>query len=273
MGVVRLGGARLYYQTAGPTAGPASGEAPALVLIHGLGSSGADWEDQVPVFSKYFRVIVPDLRGHGASARRGAYSVEQFAADTWQLLDRLSVEAPALLGHSMGGAVAMQMTLDRPGRVTKLVLANTLPNFRPQTLAQRWMLWSRLLLMGWLGPRGLAEVMTEKMYPRPDQAALRRKVAKRGARNDRNAYLGSIRALTGWSVADRLAELKLPVLVLAAELDFLPRAETDRFVAALPDARLVLFPGTGHGLPLEEPAAFNRAVLEFLGSGDSDPFL
>lgn len=264
MGVFRLGESRLYYQTAGQTAGPASGETPVLVLIHGLGSSGPDWEEQVPVFSQYFRVIVPDLRGHGASARRGLYSVEQFAADTWQLLDHLGVEQAILLGHSMGGAVAMQMTLDRPGRVPKLVLTNTLPNFRPQTLAQRWMLWSRLLLMGWLGPRRLSEVMTEKMYPRADQVALRRKVARRSAQNDRNAYLGSIRALTGWSIADRLPELRLPVLVLAAEFDFLPRSETDRLVAALPDARLVVFPGTRHGLPLEEPAAFNRAVLEFL---------
>lgn len=256
MGVLRLGGARLYYQSLG------AGQP--LVLIHGLGSSGADWEEQVPEFSKAFKVIVPDLRGHGASARSGEYSVERFSQDTWQLLDHLRLERPLLLGHSMGGAVAMQMVLDRPGQVPKLVLANTLASFRPETLAQRWMLWSRLLLMGWLGPRRLSQVMTERLYPRPDQAALRARVARRNARNDKNAYLGSIRGLTRWSISERLSELTLPVLVLAAEFDYFPRADLERFVAALPDARLRVFAGTRHGLPLELPAEFNRAVLEFL---------
>ena len=266
MGVTRIEGARLYYQAAGPS----HGNAPPLVLIHGLGSSSADWEGQVPEFSKHFRVIVPDLRGHGGSSRAGDYRVERFAADTWQLLDHLRIENPALLGHSMGGAVAMQMVLDRPGRVRKLVLANTVPSFRPRTLAERWMLWSRLLLMGWLGPRRLSEYMNEKLYPRPDQAALRRRVARRNAKNDKNTYLGSIRALTQWSIENRLRELTLPVLLLVAEKDYFPRSDADRFIAALPDARLITFPGTRHGLPLEEPVLFNRAVLDFLRPG-SDP--
>lgn len=256
MGVVRLADVRLYYQS--------TGAGPPLVLIHGLGASGADWEGQVPAFAARYHVIVPDLRGHGGSARRGEYSVPQFARDTWALLDHLGLSRCAVLGHSMGGAVAMQMALDRPGAITKLALANTLPNFRPRTLPQRWMLWSRLLLMSLLGPRRLSEVMTRRMFPRDDQAALRRRVARRNARSDEQAYLASIRALTQWSIVERLPELKLPVLVLAAEHDFLPAAETARFVAALPDARRVDFPGTRHGLPLEAPEAFNQAVLEFL---------
>jgi pimeloyl-ACP methyl ester carboxylesterase len=256
MGVLRVEGARLYYQTAG------SGEP--LVLLHGLGSSGADWEYQVPELAHYFQVIVPDFRGHGASDRAGDYGVERFAADTWRLLDHLGMRSFDLLGYSMGGAVAMQMVLDRPGRVRRLILSNTLPSFRTDTLGKRWLLWSRLLLMGWLGPRRLSQVMTRRLYPRPDQAALREKVARRNAENDKNVYLATLRALAGWSVRERLAGLTLPVLLLSAEHDYFLRHETDAFAAALPDARLRHFAGTRHGLPLEAPAAFNRAVLEFL---------
>lgn len=256
MGVVRVEGVRLYFHGAG--------SGPPLLLLHGLGSSSRDWECQVPAFAQHYQVIAPDFRGHGGSSRSGGYSVPRFAADTWALVDQLGLGPVAVVGYSMGGAVAMQMALDRPGRITRLVLSNTLPSFRTDTLAKRWLLWSRLLLMGWLGPRRLSEVMTRRLYPRPDQAELRARVARRNAENDKNVYLETVRALVGWSVQDRLAGLDLPVLVLAAEHDYFLLRETDAFVAALPDARVVHFPGTRHGLPLEAPEAFNRAVLDFL---------
>jgi 3-oxoadipate enol-lactonase len=256
MGVLRVDGARLYYRQAG------AGEP--LVLLHGLGASSADWECQVPVLSRHFRVIVPDFRGHGASERAGEYRVERFAQDTWRLLDRLEVRAPVLVGHSMGGAVAMQMALDRPGAATRLVLANTLPSFLTDTPGKRAMLWLRLVLMGVLGPRRMSEIMTRRLYPHPHQARLRAKVARRNARHDRNVYLATIRALTRWSVRDRLGELTLPVLVIASEHDYFEGPEVLRFVASLPDGRLREFAGARHGLPLEQPAEFNAAVLEFL---------
>ena len=257
MGVLRVEGARLYFQLAG------AGEP--VVLLHGLGASSADWEYQVPELSKRFQVIVPDFRGHGASARSGEYGVERFAADTWELLDRLKARAPRLVGHSMGGAVAMQMALDRPGAVPMLALANTLPSFRTDTLAKRIMLWTRLLMMSVLGPRRLSQIMTRRLYPSADQAGLRAKVARRNASNDRNVYIATIRALTQWSVRERLAGLSMPVLVLASEHDYFGGEEARAFVAALPDARLREFAGARHGLPLERPEEFNRALLEFLG--------
>jgi 3-oxoadipate enol-lactonase len=256
MGVLRIDGARLYFQQAGAGA--------PLVLLHGLGASSADWEYQVPELARHFLVIVPDFRGHGASDRTGEYGVERFANDTWQLLDKLRITQPTLVGHSMGGAVAMQMALDRPGAVPRLVLANTLPSFLTDTPGKRAMLWLRLLLMGLLGPRRMSEIMTRRLYPHPEQAKLRAKVARRNARNDRNVYLASLRALTRWSIRDRLAALTQPVLVIASEHDYFEGAEVQRFMAALPDGRLRDFPGARHGLPLEQPEAFNRALLEFL---------
>jgi 3-oxoadipate enol-lactonase len=256
MGVLRVEGARLYFQTAG--------KGRPLVLLHGLGASSADWEYQVPELARYFQLIVPDFRGHGASDRAGEYTVQRFAADTWQLLDHLGIRTPVLVGHSMGGAVAMQMALDRPGRVAKLVLANTLPSFLIDTPGKRATLWLRLLLMGLLGPRLMAQVMTRRLYPHPGQAKLRAKVAQRNARNDRHVYLATIRALTRWSVRDRVGELTMPVLVLASEHDYFEGAEVTRFMTALPNAQLREVRGGRHGLPLERPGLFNRALLEFL---------
>lgn len=256
MGVCRVNGLRLYFHSAG------QGEP--LLLLHGLGSSSRDWENQIPEFAKHYRVIAPDFRGFGGSARAGDYSVEHFAADVWGLLARLGISRFHLLGYSMGGAVALQMALDRPERVRKLVLSNCLPSFRPDTWGKRLLLWSRLLLMSLFGPRRLSQSVAQKLFPHPDQAALRAKVARRNARNDKGVYLQTIRALVRWSVRERLGELKHPVLLLAAQHDYFSRPDLDDFVTALPDARLTVFPGTRHGLPLEAPRDYNRAVLEFL---------
>lgn len=260
MGVCRLNGARLYFQSAG------SGEP--LLLLHGLGSSSQDWEYQVPEFSRRFRVIAPDFRGFGGSSRQGPYGVEVLAADMWKLLDHLKVDRFHLLGYSMGGAVALQMALDRPGRIGGLVLANTLPSFRPDTLTRRLMLLWRLLVMSVLGPRRLSEAVALKLFPHPDQAALRARIAERRASNDKAAYLGSLRALVRWSARERLAEWQRPALILAAEHDYFPRADVEAFAAALPQAILEILPGARHGMPLGTPSAFNRSVLAFLKEGD-----
>src|SRR5689334_18580679 len=145
----------------------------------------------------------------------------------------------------------MQLVLDRPGAVPRMVLANTLPSFRTDTAAKRAMLWTRLLLMSVLGPRRLSRIMSRRLYPHADQAALRAKVARRNARNDKNVYLATIRALTSWSVSARVAELRMPVLVMVSEHDYFGGAEAERFAAALPHGWLRRFAGARHGLPLE----------------------
>lgn len=114
------------------------GSGPPLLLIHGLGSSGADWAFQREEFSRRHTLILPDLRGSGRSAKpSGPYSIAQFAADLWGLLDALAVESADLLGFSLGGAVAIEMALMRPACVHRLVLCNALSNYRTDT----WRKW------------------------------------------------------------------------------------------------------------------------------------
>src|SRR5437763_2385973 len=103
-----------------------SGAGPALLLIHGLMVSGAMYQPVLPSLATHYRVIVPDLRGHGRSgALPEPYSVEQLARDLAQLLDDLQVDAAHILGYSQGGAVAQQFARDYPKRVRGLVLGCT----------------------------------------------------------------------------------------------------------------------------------------------------
>lgn len=255
---VEVDGSKLYYEE--------SGQGPALVLLHGLGSSAEDWEYQIPEFSRHYRVIAMDLRGfHRSSRGTGAMSIARFAADVRNLLDQLDVDRFYLIGYSMGGAIALQLALDHPGAVIKMVISNSVPSFRPRTLKQHFEVFYRQIVMTLLGPVRLSRIGAQRMYPGEHQAELREKSAERGARNG-PSYLQSLRALTRWSVLDRLHELRMSVLVLAAEYDYFTREDMLQFAHALPKGRFHLFPGTHHGLPLESPNAFNAVVRKFLES-------
>lgn len=248
----------------------AAGAGPPLVLVHGLGGSHLDWEHQIAAFAPRFRVIAPDLRGFGDTGiGRHLFSIPRFARDMLGFLDRLGIAQCRVIGHSMGGAIAQQLTLDQPQRVQRLVIANSMPMFRPQTrrhfaeFAYRW------AVMGLLGPARLARIGAQRMYPGDDQAEAREKSAARGARTSRYSYLAALAALGRWSVLDRLGELQLPVLILGAEHDYYTREENVRFAHALPRGRLHIVERAHHALPSEMPELFNRLVLRFLLARDN----
>ncbi len=110
MPTINLNATELYYES--------TGTGPPLLLIHGLGSSGDDWAFQRDDLARQHRLILPDLRGSGRSAKPpGPYSIAQFAADLWALVDALGIEYIDVLGFSLGGAVALEMALARPPAV------------------------------------------------------------------------------------------------------------------------------------------------------------
>ncbi|MBL6751029.1 MAG: alpha/beta hydrolase [Nevskia sp.] len=256
-----VNGTRLFYAD--------DGAGTPLLLVHGIGTDHEDWEDQVPVFARRYRVIAPDLRGYGRSDRGGEFSPQAFAADLWALLDGLGIGRFLLVGHSMGGAVALQMAVDQPERVLALVAADTLPSFVIDTPAKRLLFAFRYVMMSLFGPRRLARAVANKLFPEPGQAALRERSCRRGAAIDRHVYLKNLRQLVGWSVQRRLERLRMPVLVIAAEHDYFPVGDAEAFTAALPDGRLSVFAGRHHALPLEAPRRFNATVLRFFAAAAS----
>jgi 3-oxoadipate enol-lactonase len=255
-----LPGVRLHYAEARPK----DPSVPALVLLHGIGASLKDWDFNIPAFARHYRVIAPDLRGFGLSERSGNYGVATFANDIWMLLEQLGVGRFHLIGHSMGGAVALQMAVDRPERIERLIAADTLPSFQTNTFGKRILFAYRFLMMGVFGPQRLSKAVAVKLFPNSDQQALRDRAIEGGMANDRAVYLETLKTLLGWSVADQLQRLTMPVLVVAAEHDYFPVPDAEAFARALRDARLKIFAGMHHALPLEAPQAFNTAVLRFL---------
>jgi 3-oxoadipate enol-lactonase len=257
MPFVNVSGIDLFYETTG------SGEP--VLLLHGLGSSTQDWERQVPALSERHLVIAYDARGHGRSQKRcGPYGVAVFAADTAALLDALGVGPVHVVGLSMGGMIAFQLLSSRPDLVRSAVIVNSGPEFVLTSRALRFALLQRSLLVRALGMRGWGKLLGRRLFPSPAQASLRATFVERIAGNDKRTYLAVQRSLAGWSVADRLAGMDRPVLVLAGDRDYTPVSFKEEYVARMPRARLSVIAGAGHALPMEKPREFNAALLDFL---------
>ena len=248
--------ARIHYSSRG------SGEP--LLLIHGLGSSGADWAFQIPSLAPRFRMITPDLPGCGRSpALAAAPSIAELARALWTLLDDLQIDTAHIAGFSLGGAVALEMALQRPCSVPKLGLINSLATYR----IDHWRKWCEarmsIALVRGLGMRTMARLLAGRSFPETWQQPLRdRAVAVIGA-VPAAAYLSMAAALEGWTAVERLDTLRSKVLIIAAEHDFTPLAEKRALAESL-GAQFVIARGSRHGTPFDAIELTNASLLALL---------
>jgi 3-oxoadipate enol-lactonase len=241
------------------------GSGESVVLLHGLGSSGDDWAFQVGPLAAAFHVVVPDLRGCGGSpVTSGPCSIAGFADDVWRLLDRLGVTRASLVGFSMGGAVALEMALQRPHAVRRLALINSLPSYRADHWRKVLEYWLQTGMVRMFGMRRTARMVARRLFPHPWQAAMRLRVVDVVGGSRPEPYLRCARALADWCAADRIDGMPMPVMMIAGEHDYTTLAEKQRWAARL-RAALVVVHGSRHGTPFDAIAATNGVLLAFLG--------
>jgi 3-oxoadipate enol-lactonase len=251
---------QIHYQESG------SGEA--ILFLHGLGSCGQDWILQFPAFEIRFRVIAPDLRGHGQTDKPpGRVRVAHLASDVLGLLDTLTVERAHVVGLSLGGCVALLLALDAPQRVRSLTLVNTFAHLEPGDPGHALMLVSRLALLGVRGLPAQAHFVAARMFPKPEQEILRKLAAERIASNDMATYRRLMLAIGAFDVRNRLGQITCPTLVIAGDRDTTVPIHPKQFLAArIPGARLEIIADSGHATPIDQADVFNRLVLEFVES-------
>ena len=241
------------------------GKGDPLLLIHGLGSSSRDWEMQISHFVEHFKVIAIDLRGHGRSDKPpGPYSMSMFAEDVANLLRKLETESVNVIGISLGGMVAFQLVLDHPGLVRKMVIVNSVPELVPQGIKDVIGYWQRLVIVGLFGMEKMGQFLAARFFTDPEQEPLKEVFVKRWGENHKPSYRAALKAAYGWSVVERLGEIKVPTLVVGADGDYFPTAEKEIYTAKIPGAELVVIEDSKHALPAEKPQEFNRLVSEFL---------
>jgi 3-oxoadipate enol-lactonase len=254
---IQSNGIHLYYEI--------SGEGQPLLFIHGLGSSTRDWEFQVQEFAKSYKVITFDLRGHGQSDKpAGPYSMAMFAADTVGLLRGLGIDRAHVVGLSLGGGVAFQLAVDAPQMLKTLTIVNSTPELLIRTFRDQVTVWQRLIIVQLLGMRKMGEVLSKRLFIKPEQEDIRQIFVTRWAENDQRAYLNAMRALVGWSVAARIGSIRCPALVIAADHDYTAVPVKEEYTAKIPGAQLVTIPDARHATPVEQPQKFNLVLKTFL---------
>ncbi len=246
------------------------GTGPAVVLLHGFPLDRTMWDAQVRALSPGYRVIAPDLRGHGRSpAPDGAYTMDQMAEDVVELLDGLEIQGPVVLGGlSMGGYVSLALALNHPERVRALVLTDTRALAdSPEAAAAREQTARAVLKAG--GLDDVIEGMVARLFARStfhDRPAL---VPPIQDVMERTSPMGVAGALRGMALRPdrrpRLKEITCPTLVVVGDCDVIsPLDEMKALADAMPGARFQVIRGAGHLSPYESPDAFNSALLEFL---------
>jgi 3-oxoadipate enol-lactonase len=254
---IQSNGINLYYEI--------HGKGQPLLFIHGLGSSTRDWEFQVTEFSKAYEVITLDLRGHGQSDKpAGPYSMAIFAADVTGLLRGLGIDRAHVVGLSLGGGVAFQLAVDSPQMLKSLTIVNSTPELLVRSFKDQLMVWQRIAIVNLLGMRKMGEVLSKRLFIKPEQEDIRQTFVARWAENDQHAYLHAMRALVGWSVSARIGSISCPTLIIAADQDYSPISVKEEYTARIPGAQLVIIPDSRHATPVEHPQEFNLVLKKFL---------
>jgi 3-oxoadipate enol-lactonase len=257
-----VNGAALHYTVTGPA------EAPVVLLLHGLGSSGDDWAPQVAALADRYRVLAVDLPGHHRSPRaRGTASIPRMAAAVGALLDRLAIERVHVVGLSLGGCVALALALSTPERVRSLVVVNAFARVRPAGIRGA-LRGARRLVLAMVAPmRWVAASVAREAFPDAEHTALREAATARLAANARRSYLTCLGALLRFDVRGRLGEIRCPTLIVAGARDTtVPLAAKELLARAIPDARLQVIGDSGHVTHIDRPEAFNRLLLEHLAA-------
>jgi pimeloyl-ACP methyl ester carboxylesterase len=262
------------YRTAGDAG-------PAIVLVHGIAGSSDQWEPAMRILGERFTVIAPDLLGHGRSAKpRGDYSLGAYASGVRDLLVALGHPAATVVGHSLGGGVAMQFAYQFPERCERLVLVSSgglgnevHPLLRAATLPGSELVLpliahARLLAAGEAVGAALRRL---GLRAGPDVAELARGYGSLSDAEARSAFLHTLRAVIDpggqrVSAVDRLyLAADMPTLIVWGRRDpIIPATHAGTAHRGMPGSRLILLDDAGHFPQLDDPPGFANILGEFM---------
>lgn len=242
------------------------GEGLPLLFIHGFPLSSAAWRDQIETLQSSYRVIVPDLTGFGESEPPvGAVSMEQYATDLHELINHLSIDASVVVGHSMGGYIALAFARKFPKAVKGLVLVGTKSGAdTPEAAKGRRDTANKVTADG-------TQIVIDQMLPKffslgHSNAEMTNHVQKIMAAASSEGVAGALLGMAGRPDSTPLLNIiTAPTLVVAGVDDQVISAmESKKLADAIPNAKLELIPGAGHLVALEKPGEFNSVLMQWL---------
>lgn len=257
MPYITCGDIKIYFER--------TGRGPTLVLIHGLGGDVRLWAPIINKLKNNFTLLAFDMRGSGKSAKpEEAYTVEQMANDAASFIGQICGKAVCVLGSSMGGVVAMELAIRRPELVEKLVLVSTLPSwhgpFPPTEDTQS------LFRRTDVSPELLAAVF-ERIFGSKYKKKNSAKDYIDFRLSDDNpqplyAYLNQLDAMETYGLNKNICSISVPTLIVAGNEDkVVPPQNASWLKENIPGARLKIFEGGGHMIPVEMPEQLAAEIL------------
>jgi 4,5:9,10-diseco-3-hydroxy-5,9,17-trioxoandrosta-1(10),2-diene-4-oate hydrolase len=249
----------------------AAGKGPPVLLLHGADAGATTWFPSIGPLSAPFRVLAPDVVGYGESDKpAAAYDRLYFAGWLRDFLDALEIPAAVVVGNSQGGAIALQFALDYPGRVNKLVLVDA-------GGLGRWIAPGALAGLIWLNTfpsaaavRWLGRYLVDDQRCVPEDCVALVVGVRRMPGGTRVFWRGRRKPVAPVS-RKRLAQINHETLVVWGErVRFFPRAHARAAQKVLPRARLRVIADAGHIPFLDQPAAFNEALIGFIKGESGD---
>jgi 3-oxoadipate enol-lactonase len=259
---MQVNGTELFVRTGGPR------DTLPVVLLHPFPLSHAAWEPQLRSLEAEFRVVAPDFRGHGASpAGPEPATIDLFASDVLALLDAMEIRRAVVVGLSMGGYVALRLAERAPRRIWGLVLSDTRSEGDDDDGRLRRAAAARRVVA--LGSAAYAETFLPTVLGATtlrERPAVAERVRALVAANPPEGIAAALVAMAARSSTTRaLPEFRFPVQVIVGAEDLVTPPGSARLMAsAVPGARLAVVPSAGHLSNLENPAAFEAALLPFL---------
>jgi 3-oxoadipate enol-lactonase len=246
------------------------GSGPLVLLIHGIGGNRTNWRPQMAPFAARFHVAAWDTRGyHDSDDYAGPMDFTDMAGDVVRVLDHFGVARGHLVGASMGGRIALDCALSHPDRIASLTLCNTFAGFESALSPEAQDDYLRVRLKPLvedgkppvdLAPRVIAALVGPNCPPWVGDEITACMAALR-----KESYVKAVEASAAFDRSADLGQITAPTLVLTGEHDRQPPPETARALAdAIPGAEYVVLADSGHLTNMEQPDAFNAAVLDFL---------
>ncbi len=257
----KANGITVNYALEGPAA------APVVIVSHSLAAHLGMWEPQVDALTRTFRILRYDTRGHGGTeVAPGGYTLEQLADDALGLLDTLGIERAHWLGLSLGGMIGQTLALKAAHRLRSLALCDTSSRI-PVDAKPVWE--GRIRAAEAQGMEPLVEPTIERWFTAPFRQR-RPEVVDRVRtmirETDPRGYAGCCHAIAGLDLTDRLSAIRLPTLVVVGEEDQGTPVSAARTIhEQIKGSELVVIPAAAHLSNMEQPEAFNNAVVKFLG--------
>lgn len=244
------GGVDLHYEVHGA-------EGPFILLSHGYSATAEMWRGQIAALSAKHRLVLWDMRGHGQSdypADQAEYSEEKTVADMAAILDAVGAEKAIVGGLSLGGYMSLGFYAAHPERVTALLIIDTGPGFKKDEARDAWNK-TALATAARFEAEGLARLqsLSKEMSTSTHRSADGLVRAARGMLTQKDARVMNV-----------LPNVAVPSLVIVGADDAPFLAASDYMAAKISGARKVVIPNAGHAANIDQPEAFNRAVVAFL---------